>query len=148
MKNNKGITLIALVVTIIVLLILAGVSIAMLSGNNGILSRASEASWQSKLSNAEDTVNVYVSNYMTEYYAVTYAGRTADSGITLPANPTPASVLGSAITAANTALSGSGCSAALNDATNPTQITITLANPSHTVTGTISGGIVTWGALN
>ena len=43
MKNNKGITLIALVVTIIVLLILAGVSIAMLTGQNGILNRAAEA---------------------------------------------------------------------------------------------------------
>ena len=53
MKNNKGITLIALVVTIIVLLILAGVSIAMLSGQNGILNRASQATWQSKLGDAE-----------------------------------------------------------------------------------------------
>ena len=42
-KRNKGITLIALVVTIIVLLILAGISIAMLSGNNGILQRATDA---------------------------------------------------------------------------------------------------------
>lgn len=37
MKNTKGITLIALVITIIVLLILAGGSIAMLTGENGIL---------------------------------------------------------------------------------------------------------------
>ncbi len=43
MKNNKGITLIALVITIIVLLILAGVSIAMLTGNNGILSQSQNA---------------------------------------------------------------------------------------------------------
>ena len=42
-KRNKGITLIALVVTIIVLLILAGISISMLTGQNGILNRASEA---------------------------------------------------------------------------------------------------------
>ena len=38
-KIEKGITLISLVVTIIVLLILAGVSIAMLTGENGILTR-------------------------------------------------------------------------------------------------------------
>ena len=43
MKKNKGITLIALVITIIVLLILAGVAIAMLSGKNGILKKAAEA---------------------------------------------------------------------------------------------------------
>ena len=38
--RNKGITLIALVITIIVLLILAGISIAMLTGDNGILNKA------------------------------------------------------------------------------------------------------------
>lgn len=42
-KNEKGITLIALVITIIVLLILAGVTIATLTGNNGILTKANEA---------------------------------------------------------------------------------------------------------
>ena len=43
MKKQKGITLIALVITIIVLLILAGVSIAMLTGDNGILNKAIDA---------------------------------------------------------------------------------------------------------
>ena len=43
MKKEKGITLIALVITIIVLLILAGIAIAMLSGENGILKKASDA---------------------------------------------------------------------------------------------------------
>ena len=42
-KKNLGITLIALVVTIVVLLILAGISISMLTGQNGILNRATEA---------------------------------------------------------------------------------------------------------
>ena len=42
-KMSRGITLIALVVTIIVLLILAGISIAMLSGNNGILTKSTDA---------------------------------------------------------------------------------------------------------
>ena len=42
-KSNNGITLIALVITIIVLLILAGVSIATLTGENGILTKANEA---------------------------------------------------------------------------------------------------------
>ena len=42
-KSSKGVTLIALVITIIVLLILAGVSIAMLTGENGILTQATEA---------------------------------------------------------------------------------------------------------
>ena len=42
-QNNKGITLIALVITIIILLILAGVSIAMLTGENGIITQAIKA---------------------------------------------------------------------------------------------------------
>ena len=52
MKNQKGVTLIALVITIIVLLILAGVSIAMLTGDNGILTQAKSA----KISQIEGTV--------------------------------------------------------------------------------------------
>ena len=40
LKQKKGITMIALVITIIVLLILAGISISMLAGNNSILNRA------------------------------------------------------------------------------------------------------------
>ena len=42
-SNNKGITLIALVITIIVLIILAGVSISMLIGNDGIIEKAKQA---------------------------------------------------------------------------------------------------------
>ena len=42
-RKEKGITLIALVVTIIVLLILAGVTVSMLTGDNGLLNRAGEA---------------------------------------------------------------------------------------------------------
>ena len=50
-KSVKGITLIALVVTIVVLLILAGVSINALFGNNGIIEKAKEA--QSKMDEAK-----------------------------------------------------------------------------------------------
>ena len=42
-KEQKGVTLIALVITIIVLLILAGVSIAFLTGENGILNKSTKA---------------------------------------------------------------------------------------------------------
>ena len=47
MKNNKGITLVALVVTIVVLLILAGVSINLVLGDNGIITKAKEAETKS-----------------------------------------------------------------------------------------------------
>ena len=54
LKRNKGITLIALVITIIVLLILAGISINMLMGQNGILNRATTAKTQTESTNARD----------------------------------------------------------------------------------------------
>ena len=60
MKNNKGITLIALVITIIVLLILAGVSIAMLTGNNGILTQANEAKVWTELGSVDDSYKTYI----------------------------------------------------------------------------------------
>ena len=41
-KQHKGITLVALVVTIIVLIILAGVSISLVLGNNGLVTKAKE----------------------------------------------------------------------------------------------------------
>ena len=58
MTNNKGITLIALVITIIVLLILAGVSIAMLTGQNGILTQANTAKTDTANAEAAERINV------------------------------------------------------------------------------------------
>ena len=43
MGKEKGITLVALVVTVIILLILASVTLSMLTGDNGIISKAREA---------------------------------------------------------------------------------------------------------
>lgn len=60
LKNNKGITLIALVITIIVLLILAGVSIAMLTGNNGILTQANSAKDNTEKAEVVDRVNMAI----------------------------------------------------------------------------------------
>ena len=54
MKNNKGITLVALVVTIVVLLILAGVSINLVLGNNGIIAKAKEAQKKSAEASQND----------------------------------------------------------------------------------------------
>ena len=67
MKNNKkmsnGITLIALVVTIIVLLILAGISIQMLTGNNGILQRATEAKEKTEESQIIEDAKMNIINF-------------------------------------------------------------------------------------
>ena len=54
LKNRKGITLVALVVTIVVLLILAGVSINLVLGNNGIIAKAKEAQRKSAEASQND----------------------------------------------------------------------------------------------
>ena len=59
-KEKKGITLIALVITIIVLLILAGVSIAMLTGQKGILTQANNAKNATELASAKEKVELAV----------------------------------------------------------------------------------------
>ncbi len=69
MKNNKGITLIALVITIIVLLILAGVSIAMLTGDNGILTKATESGSETKLAEVMERVNMELNAQLTNAMA-------------------------------------------------------------------------------
>ena len=59
-KANSGITLIALVITIIVLLILAGVSIAMLTGQNGILTQAQNSKTTTEYKSAEEKVKLAI----------------------------------------------------------------------------------------
>ena len=58
MRKTKGITLIALVITIIILLILAGISIAMLTGENGILTKAMQAVEQTKISEYKEQIEL------------------------------------------------------------------------------------------
>ena len=58
-KGEKGITLIALIVTIVVLLILAGVSIAMLTGNSGILTQSNRAKISTELSSYKEELDLF-----------------------------------------------------------------------------------------
>lgn len=85
MKNNKGITLIALVITIIVLLILAGISIAMLTGENGLLNKASGAGAETKLSEAKEYVMLKANTLYTEYYEKKYNSNSAPTETTAEA---------------------------------------------------------------
>lgn len=64
LKRNKGITLIALVVTIIVLLILAGISISMLMGQNGILNRAAESKREHTVAQEREAIAIAYSASM------------------------------------------------------------------------------------
>ena len=65
-KQQKGITLIALVVTIIILLILAGVSIAMLTGNNGVLTQAKSAKENTRVGEVQEKVKLAAQAALTD----------------------------------------------------------------------------------
>ena len=68
MKNKKGITLIALVISIIVLLILAGVSLQALIGDNGILTQATKSKEKTDDNEVVDAVALAWNAKMTQYY--------------------------------------------------------------------------------
>ena len=61
--TSKGITLVALVITIIVLLILAGVTISTLTGNNGILTQAQKAKNQTQEASLKEELTLEMANY-------------------------------------------------------------------------------------
>lgn len=65
-KQNAGITLIALVITIIVLLILAAVSIATLTGSNGILTRAGQAKENTEEKQTGELVKLSITDAKTQ----------------------------------------------------------------------------------
>lgn len=72
LKNENGITLVALVVTIIVLLILAAVSISMVTGGEGIITKASNAVDTTELEAAKEQVYLEIMAQLEEYYENRY----------------------------------------------------------------------------
>ena len=101
LKTNKGITLISLVVTIIILLILAGISIGMLSGDNSILRQAGNAKTQTDIAEEKEILQTSALSAMgkSKYGEVTkekldneldknigstnYSSESADDGISV-----------------------------------------------------------------
>ena len=68
-STNKGITLIALVITIIVLLILAGVALATLTGDSGILNNAENAKENTNLANIKEKVQLAIMEHKVGQYS-------------------------------------------------------------------------------
>lgn len=67
-KSEKGVTLIALVVTIIILLILAGISISVLSGPNGLIEKAKLAAKNTKIAEVKEKVELKLTNLNMETF--------------------------------------------------------------------------------
>lgn len=140
LKGNGGITLIALVITIIVLIILAGISIAMISGQDGILNRASQSAAYNALGAAKDQCAMEAAEVVNQYYEDKYVKNSATTDVLddliitkLNNNANVIKALGTNGTC--TAQAGAdGIVLTYSDGTN--------------VTGKLSDGVITWGKIS
>ena len=71
LKQSKGITLVSLVVTIIVLIILAGISLALIFGENGIVGRAKEAKTVTSVATAQEKLELIKSKILLDKFEIT-----------------------------------------------------------------------------
>ena len=136
MRNQKGITLVALVITIIVLLILAGVSISLVLGNNGVLTQASEAVITNEKATIKQDMDMAFADANMDY-------TTKQSMGTLGAGETLASILKTKLS--NNASIGTVSSLADGTGTVTATYTVTSSkrayNVSISVSGTTSGTV-------
>ena len=141
MKGNKGITLIALVITIIVLLILAAVSIAMLTGENSILKRASESSYSNTLGAAKDEVAILATGFVSDFYNEVYAkgnNTTVGNSLNTYVNKKLSEVQTSDLSTKGVTYTCTSAGA----------ITIVYnADKTHQVTGTTTNGKIDWSEI-
>lgn len=129
MRNERGITLVALVVTIVVLLILAGVTITYALSNNGILTKAQEAGMVSEQATIRDAVSsAQAECMMEEYYDASKTTRTEAKDLISKYVPS-----GWSVTATTAPTITGGVIAG----------TVTVATSSYTHTVTIANGVVT-----
>ena len=152
MKGNKGITLIALVITIIVLLILAAVSIAMLTGDNSILKRSTQAAAANALGAAKDELNLDATEALEEYFVGIYASNTA----TTEASTYSQLELDKKVVGTLNKKSGANLDTkdvSLKSITAPTtagtevEIELTYTPDSSTVKGKLKNGKINWEAI-
>ena len=157
LKGNGGITLIALVITIIVLIILAGISIAMISGQDGILNKAGKGAAANQLGAAKDKCSMLATEAVNDVYENVYVKKTGskteineltDQEIRskiLDAKSEIGTILGKADglevkLGANVLASSSDTN---NTKTTGGTIKLTYSDGKY-ITGTIASGIITW----
>ena len=128
MRNERGITLVALVVTIVVLLILAGITITYALSNNGIITKAQEAGMVSEQATIRDAVSSAQAECMMEYYDASKTTKTEAKDLISKYVPS-----GWSVTATTAPTITGGVIAG----------TVTVATSSYTHTVTIANGVVT-----
>lgn len=144
--QEKGITLIALIITIIVLLILAGVTIASLNGSDSAPAKANEAKQKNDIGAAKDDVAITVQNALTDAYTSAYV----DGGSTKESASTD---VGTAVKNAVNRKYGTTVQRGLANIKSETKSDgngeVTIWTTDFKVLGTIdkNGGILTWGEI-
>lgn len=131
-KNQNAITLVALVITIIVLLILAGVALSLVMGENGITERAVNAGKIQNIAGAKEKVELEVANLAGGFYQAKYVNGEAVGDI-------KAYILGKL---------GNGDGYTISQGSNTGDIILTISDGTK-VTGNIDdNGKVTWGGVD
>ena len=146
MRNQKGITLVALVITIIVLLILAGVTIAALSGDNGILTRASQSKQEDEIGTAKDTINLAANEAIQEYFNVMYNAGTNAAVVKNNQQTTVKQFVAKTVGGSTTATTGNVGNATVE--ISGTTVTVKSSDNKASSVGTIaSSGSISWGPI-
>ena len=146
LRSKKGITLIALIITVIVILLLAGISISMLAGNNSVLNRAGSSRSANALGAAKDEVNLKVSAAVEKYFLETYNSNTAAAA----GSKYSKSTLDQRAMDSVTSIETPDVSIRLQDSDkwNENQQIILRYDPDGScVMGTLENGVMTWGAI-
>ena len=147
-SGNKGITLIALIITIIVLLILAGITINSLTGSDSAPAKANEAAQKNDIGTAKDEISLLAVNAKTEGYETAYVGNGVSAG---DASKTVGQAVIDAVKAKNGTNVGKASisveQTTKNEKPDDAKITITTRDFEVIGTITINDGILTWGEV-
>ena len=153
-KNQKGITLIALVITIIVLLILAGITIALIAGQNSAPEKAGEGRARTAIGAAKDAINMQASTNIATYYDEKYVKNYTENGTGTPATnkltwtseQAAAAAAGTQSTATNTPVGSTAAVDGVSFSCTDNTITVTYtAEAKYTATGEVQvGGTIKW----
>ena len=150
-SGNKGITLIALIITIIVLLILAGITIASLTGSDSAPAKANEAKQRNDIGSAKDQLAVVVQNAHLEAYDDIYVKNNSTVSSTAANTTVGQRVINAVLDqykAEKNAKVGDA-SIVVAQAAAGQDASITITTRDFTQLGSISydGGVLTWQAL-
>ncbi|MBO4293772.1 MAG: type II secretion system protein [Clostridia bacterium] len=149
LNKTSGITLIALVITIIVLLILAGITISALTGSDSAPAKANEAKQKNDIGSAKDQLAVLVQNAQTEAYDDIYVKGNKTVKLTDSATEVGQRVITAALAQYETAKQIGDATMVISQSATGQDAKVTITTRDYKQEGTIAitSGTLTWEAL-